>query len=429
MNEKFKWRTAGRLRRGAVLLGVVGLTAGAAMLTAGSALAANGSQPGNLVLNPASGASTLTPAASTTTGCPAGFQGSAQLEEFNTDGTAASRISQVNNAVTAPFSLNLIGNVGALLGSTNLPATGGTVEWAVGCYSLSAGTGSVQYVQSTFVTLSADGSSFTSSATGPVLTATTTTLVAAPSPAAVGGTVTLTATVTAADSTHPAGNVQFEVGGTNIGSAVAVNASGVATMTTSFAAAGTEALSAVFTPTPTTYAGSTGTFSLVVQVAGTQTAGSEPITVTVPQTGTLTVTVAPGTVSLTTANPPTSATGTLQNVTVTDTRNFVPGWSVSGQESDFTGSGTAAGATISGNQLGWAPTSVGALQGGAILGGTVAPAAPGLGSTAAVLAQAHAGNGLGVNTLSANLTLAIPATQLAGPYAGSLTITYVVSNP
>jgi hypothetical protein len=80
---------------------------------------------------------------------------------------------------------------------------------------------------------------------------------------------------------------------------------------------------------------------------------------------------------------------------------------VSGQESDFTGSGAAAGATISGNQLGWVPTVVGSVVGGAALGPTVAPAAPGLGSTAAVLASATPGNGYGTNIVSARLTLAI----------------------
>src|SRR5215472_10977824 len=98
MNEKRKWGTAGRLRRGAVLLGVVGLTAGAAVMTAGSALAAVGSQPGNLVLTPASGATTLQPTWATTTGCPAGNQGSAEISDFTTSGTAISRISVVVNS-------------------------------------------------------------------------------------------------------------------------------------------------------------------------------------------------------------------------------------------------------------------------------------------------------------------------------------------
>jgi hypothetical protein len=73
---------------------------------------------------------------------------------------------------------------------------------------------------------------------------------------------------------------------------------------------------------------------------------------------------------------------------VTDTRNSYPGWAVSGQAADFTGSGTSAGAVIAGNQLGWAPTSAG-------LGGGVA--------------------------------LAIPPAAAAGPYASGLTITAVTS--
>jgi hypothetical protein len=442
MNIKLKWGTAGRLRRGAVILGVVGLTAGAAVMTAGSALAANGSQPGNLTLNPASGAATLTPTWSTSTACPAGNQAAAQVSEFNTDGTLASRISNVVNSPTAPITnATLQGSVGALLGSTNLPASGGTVEWAVGCYAGAGATGAVVYVQSTFVTLTSAGQ-YSTSATGPVLTATNTVLTA-PTTAAVGATVNLSANVTAGTA-FPAGTVQFTVNGTNLGTPVAVNTGNVsvpATTSTTFSATGSQTVGAQFIPTAsTTFAGSNASAQITVQPAGTQTAGSEPISVTVPQSGSLTVTVATGTVTLAPAAPATTpdetATGSLQNVTVSDTRNFVPGWAVSGQESTFTGSGTAAGSTISGNALGWTPTQVGAVQGNAVLGSAVAPVGgnagstgPGLGSTAAVLAQAHAGNGFGTNVYSANLLLDIPPSALAGPYAGSLTVTYVVSNP
>src|SRR5215472_9204787 len=76
----------------------------------------------------------------------------------------------------------------------------------------------------------------------------------------------------------------------------------------------------------------------------------------------------------------------LQDVTVTDTRNFYPGWAVHGREANFVGSGAAAGSTISGNQLGWTPTAVGSLVDGATLGPTVAPESPGLGSTPGRLA-------------------------------------------
>jgi hypothetical protein len=117
--------------------------------------------------------------------------------------------------------------------------------------------------------------------------------------------------------------------------------------------------------------------------------------------------------------------GNLPEITVSDTRSSSPGWSVSGQVSDFTGSGTAAGSIISGNQLGWAPS--GAVTGGATLGSPVAPNGPGLGSIPAVLAWAAGGSGFGTDTLSARLLLVIPASARAGPYNAVLTITCVSS--
>jgi hypothetical protein len=126
-------------------------------------------------------------------------------------------------------------------------------------------------------------------------------------------------------------------------------------------------------------------------------------------------------------------TGTLPNVTITDTRNSYPGWSVMGQESTFTSAATPS-TPISGNQLGWAPaaaTGSNTFDGThVVLGPTVAPASPGLGTTAGVLALAHAGYGAdpsGATSWIANagLTLDIPATTTAGAYTGQLTITYL----
>jgi len=152
--------------------------------------------------------------------------------------------------------------------------------------------------------------------------------------------------------------------------------------------------------------------------------------VTVPQSGAFTLTVdTTDTVTLLVSGS--SATAATTPVVVSDTRNTFPGWSVSGQGSNWTGSGTAAGATISGNQLGWTPTNNGPLPQGVTLGGTVTPASPGLGTTPAVLASVHAGigNGVGTSTLGANLTLAIPSGQAAGPYSSGLNITAVGTNP
>jgi hypothetical protein len=218
--------------------------------------------------------------------------------------------------------------------------------------------------------------------------------------------------------------MQFQLGQADIGTPVAVNAKGVATMTTTFAAPGTESLSAQFTPTSAAYASSRGTFSLVVRPAAGNIAGIETISVMVPRMGEFIVTIHPGPVQLTPAGP--TAVGSLPDVTVTDTRNYQPGWSLSGQASSFTYSRT--GKSVPGRQLGWVPTVIGSLHGGAKLGRRVAPARPGLGTAPATLAYAEPGCGMGTNILSADLTLDIPRT-FGGRYSGTVTITYVESQP
>jgi len=158
---------AATVRRAVVFFGAVGVIAGGGLLTAGLALATNTFEPGNLTLSPASGAGTLQPTWKTTTACPTGWQGSAAVAEFNTDGTYATRVSGVVSSPTAPITNGtLTGTVGSLLHSTNLPTTGGTVAWAVGCYTQSGGQGNVEWVQLTFVTLTSSGQ-FSTGTTGP----------------------------------------------------------------------------------------------------------------------------------------------------------------------------------------------------------------------------------------------------------------------
>jgi Bacterial Ig-like domain (group 3) len=106
---------------------------------------------------------------------------------------------------------------------------------------------------------------------GTTAATTTTVLTASPANSAQQGTsVTLTATVTAADSTTPAGTVDFEQGGFPVGTGT-LDSSGVATLTTSnllpSAPSGANAapLSAVFTPTTSSaYTTSTGTLAYVI---------------------------------------------------------------------------------------------------------------------------------------------------------------------
>jgi hypothetical protein len=70
-----------------------------------------------------------------------------------------------------------------------------------------------------------------------------------------------------------------------------------------------------------------------------------------------------------------TGTAATPPIIISDTRNSYPGWSVSCQAGDFTGSGPIAGVSISGNQVGWVPGGS-SLAAGVTLGGPVVPAAP-----------------------------------------------------
>jgi Bacterial Ig-like domain (group 3) len=116
---------------------------------------------------------------------------------------------------------------------------------------------------------------------GTVPPTTTTALTASPSGSAQqGASVTLTATVTASDSTHPAGSVQFFQGGTSLGAAVTVSSAGVATLTTSAqppSAPNGTTFTAKFTPTDSdNYVGSTGTLAYTVNPVAPVPATSGP---------------------------------------------------------------------------------------------------------------------------------------------------------
>jgi len=426
-----------QLKRTAVMVGVGSLIAGASVLGATQAHAAApvlGTQPGGVTLSPASGSTTAT-ITYNSTACPSGFQGSGELLIVDpaTGGPTSgqSALAAVNNSVAAPFSGTLFDQALFLEATAIFPdiAGGPAAEMVMACFSGPSATGNESFVQDEFVTITADGSSYTTSSTGggggP--TATTTHLSVNPTQVAVGQTTTLTASVSPANA---AGTVQFEVGGTASGGPVTVSGGTASTTTAPFAASGTVAVSAVFTPTDSTAFGSSqDTGSVTVVPVGSQT-GTIPLSVNVPASGAFTLNVdTADTVTLVVSGS--SATASTTPIVVTDTRNSYPGWSVSGKANQFVGSGSAAGAFMSGDQLGWMPTNTGTLPQGVTLGGLVTPASPGLGTTPAVLASVHAGlnNGVGTTTLGANLTLAIPAAQAAGPYAGGLVITAVDSNP
>jgi hypothetical protein len=149
------------------------------------------------------------------------------------------------------------------------------------------------------------------------------------------------------------------------------------------------------------------------------------ITATVPDTGALAIRVSSGTVAL--GTPQLTAeldalvtTGTLPTVTVSDLRAANPGWSVSGQIGDFTG--TAG--TVDGRYLGWTPKVVTTSTGQTVTAGSAVAAGAGL-KTAAPLATAGSGAGRGTAQLGADLELRLPTTVVPGDYSATLTLTAI----
>jgi hypothetical protein len=425
------WRGMRTIRRKqlkwtALLLGALALMS-ASTLGATQAHAVAGSQLGDVWFTPSTGPVTTTGITYTTkTACPPSYHGSGVIRIINPANGLFANLAPVDNSVGTPFSGRFNGTF-ALAKQLYPDIVCAQAEVAVYCFTGRSATGTSIPVQYTFVTISADGSTYREISNGrpPVTNGhgrpATIELAAVPSPAIVGQVVTVTAHVSPSSAT---GSVQFSVGGTAVGSPVTVRGGWAAT-TTSFTAAGTEALSAVFIPTGH-FKGSIATLNLTVATAPPNT-GSIPLAVTLPATGSFTLTVDTVDVVTLTVNGDTAAAAATP-IVVSDTRNTFPGWSVSGQDTGHTGSGT----TIAGNQLGWTPTSTTSpLPHGVTLGGPVIPAGPGLGTTPAVLASVQTGldNGFGTVTLGANLTLAIPASLAAGRYTSGLSITSVSADP
>jgi streptogramin lyase len=124
------------------------------------------------------------------------------------------------------------------------------------------------------------------------VTATETTLVVSPNPGADGQPATLTATVTPAPTGAPAGIVSFYSGTTLLGTGT-LNASGVATLTTSSLVVGDDSITAVY-PGNTDFAASTSSaVAEVVTTAYAVTAPPAPVTVAPGGMATFNISVPP----------------------------------------------------------------------------------------------------------------------------------------
>jgi hypothetical protein len=254
-----------RLRRTALLLGIGTLVAGVSVLAAPAAHASGSTEDGEIVFSPPTGLVTTTGITyQTTTPCPPGYQGSAVVGIPDPATGAVFDLSPVNNSVAAPFS-GTFNSTFALAEQAfpDLGVNGVGAVVAAYCFSGADASGTSEEVQFTGAGLE-DGAYAENS--GPIITAAID-LSVSPGQAAVGQTVTLTAVVT---PSYAPGSVQFSANGTPIGSPVPLD-NGVATLTTSFATAGTEALSAVYIQVPNSnvYPDTPGTATLVVTTSTT----------------------------------------------------------------------------------------------------------------------------------------------------------------
>ncbi|WP_028046179.1 Ig-like domain-containing protein [Cellulomonas sp. URHE0023] len=264
--------------------------------------------------------------------------------------------------------------------------------------------------------------------TGPVVTATTTDLMAAAS----GADLVLTANVAPSAA---AGTVTFKEGATVLGSGSV--SSGVATQTVTAPSAGDHAYTASFEPSDTAAFGPSSGSQTYTVVVGPN--GQLTVTLTVPAApvvdGALTFSVPTAAVALSgqrdTGNTRITATAQLGGITVNDTRRdgLLAGWKVNVQASDFTG----AKGTLNAKYLGWTPAlptitkeTAGTLAVQAGSGVTSAlddAKSTGLGASKTLAATT--GTGRGTTALAAALNLAIPAATAEGSYTSTITVTLV----
>lgn len=443
-----------RLKRAGAIVGVSAVVVGGAVLGTSQAHAVTrlgtDATVGNLALQvggatPNNSATSATLNGYTTsTACDTGPSSSAVVRLVDpVSGTVLTSLTAINPAGGAPMTGTWNTTLAAQI-SSHPDLKGATSEIVVLCDSApSLGPGTTKYEQDTYVTISADGLTFSETNTPPAGPVTPTVMLSASSPAYTNGPITLTATVAASANGTPQGTVDFQVGGTDITGGVAPSAANPATLdasghasfiTNSFTIAQTYAVTAVFTTADGTkwITTSSAPFNLVVGTAPAY-GGQLHLATTVPaETGVFTITVDTTDVFNLTATDYVATDGpggtTPNAVIVDDERNTFPGWSVSGQANPWTGSAGATGGTIPADDLGFTPSVTGG-SGGDHAGSAVAPGAN-LGDTPAVWAYAPAGynggtNGFGTSDLNAVFTLNIPHTAPAGPYTTTFSVTGV----
>jgi hypothetical protein len=399
-----------------------------------------------------------------TLNCVSGITGSTIVATFGADivfsdathYTAGTPVTATQTALAATPASPITAGTQTTLTASITPANAtGTVQFMDGTTNLGAPVAVAGGAASTAVTLAQGSHSLTAVFTGsgsfgnststavpyqvnaPQGATTITALSANPSGTVNQGTnITFTASVSAASGT-PTGTVTFSDRSTALGAPVALTA-GTATLTTNALALGTHSITATYNPTdPTQFASSAGgPVSIVIVQPGSSTA-SETISTEV-LAGALVISVQNQQVTLPSPQLASDASklstsGPINTVRVADTRAGNPGWTVSGQVTDFS---NGSGGSINGGNLGWTPNVVAQLPVQNVTAGAavqpanaIAPGAtPGAGlglAASRTLATAAAGGGTGTADLGAGLSLLVPTSTVAGVYTATLTLTAI----
>ena len=154
------------LRAAGIAVAGVLLTAACSTADAASDNSAGGTSASAISavkLSPSSGSTTSTPTWSTSAACPSGLQGSAILRAVNSDGTTYDWSRAINGAYQS-FGGALQGTVQFLQGLGDI-GHGGSQELVVECFAGQALTGKSAKEMHIFIHFSADGKSYSTSAT------------------------------------------------------------------------------------------------------------------------------------------------------------------------------------------------------------------------------------------------------------------------
>jgi len=300
--------------------------------------------------------------------------------------------------------------------------------------SLSVGALSLTAAYSGNAGFAASTSTAVTETVTPAIVTTSTTLTASPNPLADGQPATLTATVAPAPSGTPAGIISFYSGTTLLGTG-SLDASGVATFTTSSLVVGADSITAVYPGNAGFAASTSSAVGETVTAAYTVTAPTTPVPVAPGGAATIDITVPPlggafdRVVTLSATGLPPGATATFNPPTVTPGSAGAP--TVLTIQLATLAAGIPSGDLPAHHGLPLVPLSLGFVVFGAVLGRKHIPrtlvlalALTGMGVTVSLLTGCGGGFSNIPSTPAGKYTITVTGTS--GSFQASTTVTLAV---